>query len=163
MVTVLSSAAALPSSSPLSGPSATSLESPFTVEVMGATVTFVIDARAAWRVRTRTGRVLSSRARQISRTSAVDVEVVDGPADETIEIVVGAASGEGAGVGERRLEAHLPLEGLGHESGPARCYPGGDAPVQEGDDVIGQADGDLGAHVLTISDCIPLRDAVATG
>ena len=81
----------------------------------------------------------------------------------TVEALALNVVAGGAGVGERRLEAHLPLEGLGHESGPARCYPGGDAPVQEGDDVIGQADGDLGAHVLTISDCIPLRDAVATG
>ena len=43
------------------------LDSPFTVLVSGATVTFVITARATSRVRSKTGRVLSSRAKQISR------------------------------------------------------------------------------------------------
>ena len=49
------------------GPSGTSLDSPLTALVSGATVTFVMAARATSRVRTRTRRVLSSRARQISR------------------------------------------------------------------------------------------------
>src|SRR6478609_6229913 len=75
-------------SSPLPGPTATSLDNPLMVPVMGATVTLVIAPRAASRVRTSAGRVLSRRTKQISLTGSVlDPNVGAGPRHEVVKIV----------------------------------------------------------------------------
>lgn len=86
------------------------LESPLTVEVMDATVTLVIALRATSRVSTRTGRVLSSFARQISRTSVLERGAVRGPLHEGVEIILRAFRIHDCGVHKRRLPPFLTFE-----------------------------------------------------
>ena len=106
------------------------------------------------------GRVLSSLARQTSRTSVLKGRTLVGaPGDELIEIVGGALAAQDREVAQRGPAAHLALKGLGDERGTARSDPGGDGLVEEGDDVVGQPHGDLGAHELRITPCIPKWDS----
>src|SRR5690625_661468 len=109
MVVTLSTDAAHSWSRPFARPRSTSLDSPLIVEVTGATVTFVMTPRAASRVRTTTGRVLSRRARRISRTSAVDLEVAGRPLHQRIQVVLRACAPQSFRVALGVHAAHLPL------------------------------------------------------
>ena len=137
MVTTLSSEITLFCSSPLPGPTGTSLLSPLAVDVIGATVTLIIAARAASRVRTTTGRVLSSRARQISRTLVGDVDVAGGPVHEGVQVIDSALVVENLDVGLGSLAAHLALHRGTDQSGTASSPPLCHGPVHESHHLFG--------------------------
>ena len=105
---------ALACSSPRAGPTGTWLDRPLTVDVMGATVTFVMAARAASRVRTTAGRTLSRRARRISLTRQSSARR---PGDELIEVVGRTLAGEDGRVPYGRAAPRLALERLPDKRG----------------------------------------------
>src|SRR5690606_10819401 len=122
---------------------------PLTVVVIGATVTLVIAARAASRVKMRAGRVLSRWIRQISRTrSALDAGVGGGPREEVVEVICITVGSQDLHVLLGGESSHLSFHCGRNERGPARDLAGSDAVVEKRNHFIGQADGDLSAHVI---------------
>ncbi|CAN5443812.1 hypothetical protein BH23ACT6_BH23ACT6_25170 [soil metagenome] len=84
-------------------------------------VTLVIAGRAASRVRMTAGRVLSRRAKQISRMClCFEPEVIDGPLDQRIEIVGGAVPAEDVGVVLSQEPPHFTFHRRGDEGCTAR-------------------------------------------
>ena len=69
---------------------------------------------------------------------------------ETVQVGVGACDGEDGRISFSDLATTLPFEGSRHHSGTARGIAMTDQVVNEGDQVIGQADGDLCTHTKTI-------------
>src|SRR5664280_2963842 len=137
MVTTLSREMTLSYSSPFADPTGTSLLSPLAVDVIGATVTFVMAARAAARVRTTTGRVLSRRARQISRTLVGDVDVACGPGHQGVQFIVSPLLAQDRGVVFGGLAAHLPFQGDANQGSTAGGLALGHGLVQEGHHLLG--------------------------
>jgi hypothetical protein len=155
-VTTLSRATAHSWSSPLPRPTRSSLDKPRMVLVMGATVTFVMAPRAASRVSTRAGRVLSRRTRQISRTSSVrQVDVRRRPPDDAVEVVVGALAAKGVRVALGQEPSHLALHRGRDERRATRRLTVSHRAVEEGDHLVGKANCDLGAHAASVPPCIP--------
>ncbi len=150
MVTTLSTATAHSWSRPFAGPTGTSLPSPFTVVVMGATVTFVIAPRAASRVSTRTGRVLSRCARAISRIVHHGAEARRGPQHQVIEVIRRALLDEDLGVELGCAAPELALDRYRDELGPALRAPATDDLVESDDEIVRETNGDLSAHGSTI-------------
>lgn len=93
------------------------------------------------------GRVLSRRTKQISLTTSVpDVDVGSGPLDDDVEIVGRATLGEDGNVMLSGQTAHLSLQRRCHECCAAGCLAPRDGAVEELDHLVGETDGDLGAH-----------------